>query len=70
MAKRNGKGLIASALIALAALLPGLLVPDRAEAADRPALAGARTRLLPQHVHRVALGAPLIGCPPQRCPKP
>ena len=38
MAKRNGKGLIASALIALAALLPGLLVPDRAEAADRPAL--------------------------------
>ena len=38
MAKRNGKGLIASALIAFAALLPGLLVPDRAEAADRPAL--------------------------------
>lgn len=38
MAKRNGKGLIASALIALAALLPSLLVPDRAEAADRPAL--------------------------------
>ena len=38
MAKRNGKGLIASALIAFAPLLAGLLMPDRADAADRPAL--------------------------------
>ena len=38
MAKRNGKGLIASALIAFASLLAGLLVPDRADAADRPTL--------------------------------
>ena len=38
MAKRNGKGLIASALMAFAPLLAGLLMPDRADAAERPAL--------------------------------
>ena len=42
MAKRNGKGLIASALIAFAPLLAGLLMPDRADAADRPATASQR----------------------------